>query len=1023
MRSVFVVLAAIAATVVSAGPVAAQDFRKAPSASSAARLQLSESRSDARAGTRVYIVQMSAKPAASYSGGVAGFARTKPAAGARYNSRSGEAQMYAQHLALQQDKLLASIGASDRKVYSYRHALNGFAARLTAGEAAKLRKNKSVLRVWEDRALPLDTNNSPSYLGLTNPERGLRAFHGLTGENVVIGMIDTGAVQEHPSFHDIGYDPPSGWNGVCQGGQGWSVNDCNNKLIGSRWFAAGFSESGDAVPGEFFSPRDSDGHGTHTATTAGGNRARATINGTRLTWVSGMAHRARLAIYKACWAATDPNFSGCYFSDTTAATDAAVADGVDIISYSIGTASSFTDPTDIAFLGAFDAGVLVSRSAGNEGPGAGSTAAGEPWAITVAASTHRGNAFVQATTINAPASIAGDYASLEGAITQSLVESGDITDDVVAADPIEACAPIAPVDGIVLIARGTCFFSDKLTNAFNSGASAAIVYSQAGNPKTVMGGDATPESLQIPGVMVDNEVGVAILAELTNAVVVNATLSAGSFITEAMTGNIMAGFSSRGPFIEGNWLKPDVTGPGVQVLAGATPEPNDGSAGDFFQYLQGTSMSTPHIAGVAALLLEEHPDWSPAVVKSALMTTAGRRMVKEDGTTKADPFDLGAGHIIPNRAIDPGLAYDSELFDYQAATCGTDEPLVSEDDCTFLSDNGFSLEPENLNLASIAVDGVIGQHTVTRTVTNVSDASATYTADVSSPPGFRTRVNPTSLTLGPGETGSFEVTFTNKTAPSGEWRFGSLTWRDGTHNVRSPIAVNALALIAPEAIEGTGADGSATFDVTFGFAGAYTASAHGMAEPFLTLFEVTDDPFDSFDFSLDTDEPLVYLLELPAGTAYAQWSLFDAYNDDPGHDLDMYLFYCPDFFCTQIDQSFTFTSTEQVSVTLPVVDDAIDDPYAVIVHGFNTTGGATAQSILFDWTALDDEGNLTITAPTSVTFGQTAPVTVEWAGLLTGPGEKQVGAVSHGSPTGVAGVTSINIANDEGSGFCDLVAC
>lgn len=1026
-RALLVVFATMAAISVSAGPAVAGDFRKMPAPGAAQKLRLAPSEIQARSGSKVYIVQLAAKPAASYKGGIAGFAKTAPAKGQRYNAHSGEAQMYARRLEAQQDALLKAVGASDKKIYSYVHTLNGFAAKLTAGQAAKLRKDKSVLRVWEDRRIPVDTNNTPSYLGITNTTRGLRNAFNLTGEGVIIGVIDSGAVQEHPSFAGTGFGaPPAGWAGICQAGEGWDANDCNNKLIGARFYADGFLASDTIVDGDFMSPRDSDGHGTHTASTAGGNKARATLNGVRLgPWVSGMAYRARIAVYKACWQAPDAPQAGCDFSDTVAATEDAIADGVDVINFSIGTAQGFDDPQDLAFLGAFDAGVVVARSAGNEGPGPGSTAAGEPWAITVAASTHRGNAFATATRINAPAPVAGDFASIEGAITMPLIDSGPITADVAAANPADACAAIAALDGIALIARGGCDFSVKIENAVAAGADAVIVYTQAGNPKVVMGGTASVATQSIPGVMVDNEVGVALADQIANAQTVNATLSAGVFVTERLTGNIMADFSSRGPYTtEPNWLKPDVSGPGVQVLAGSTPEPNSGATGDFFAYLSGTSMATPHVAGIAALLLEAHPDWSPAIVKSALMTTAGRRMVKEDGVTKADPFDLGSGMIIPNRANDPGLAYDSALWEYLAATCGTVTPLVVPDDCQFLADNGYSLDPSDLNLASIAVDGLIGSKTVTRTVTNVSNAAETYTADISSPLGFRTKVNPTSLTLAAGESATFTVTISNKNASPGQWSFGSLTWRSGTHNVRSPIAVNAQTVDAPAAVTGEGADGTAAIGVTFGFNGTYTPGAHGMVEPFLTQIAVEDDPADEFGFDFGPDEPLVYLFEAPEGAAALQFATYDAYNEVSGNDLDLYVFYCPDFVCTQVGASLTATADELVRVPQPVNDPNVDDPYAVFVHGFSTVGGAVANAVFFDWTVEGATGNLTVDPATiNARIGQTGTVNAAWTGLTEGPTEKWVGAVSHSSAGGIEGLTMIGVDLDPDGGYCDVVEC
>ena len=685
------------------------------------------------AGSRTYVIQFKESPAVSYRGDLAGYAATAPVAGAKYNKNSAAVRDYTAHLTATHDQALQAVGASGAKIYDYQHAINGMAARLTAAQADSLRKRADVAYVWEDYAVDVETNNSPQFLGLFDGSKGLRSGFKLEGEDVIIGIMDTGAVQEHPSFSDVKVGkipwwceypenervaercerirarrtkvvygpPPERWNGICQEGEAWSADDCNNKLIGARWFSDGFAAANEIVEGDFLSPRDSSGHGSHTAATAGGNYVKAELAGIPLAEISGMAPRARIAVYKVCWLAPEATSFSCFFSDSAAATDAAVADGVDVLNFSVGTAASFTDPQDLAFLDAATAGVFIARSAGNDGPEAATTNAGEPWVTSVGASTVEGIQFVIAATVNSPASLAGEYTALEGAITQPLAVSGPVTDDVAAAEPVDACTPLTNDLGgkIALIARGACAFTDKVENAVAAGASAILMYTDD-RPKTVMAGTASSTTTSVPGVMIDNAPGLAILAELQNGATVNVTLSAENFIIEERVGDIMAGFSSRGPYtVEGDWIKPDVTAPGVNILAANAPDQADGSVGGLYGYLSGTSMSGPHVAGIGALLVEARPDWSPAQIKSALMTSAYQEVFKEDGETPADPFDFGAGHISPNNAVNPGLTYDVGQLDYLAASCGTVTPLLSPADCDFVANTlGLSTDPANLNL-------------------------------------------------------------------------------------------------------------------------------------------------------------------------------------------------------------------------------------------------------------------------------------------------------------------------------------
>jgi subtilisin family serine protease len=1014
--------------------------------------------------SKVYIVQLRT-PAAAESQAAAAKRALGTALGAprvRFDRKNPAVEAYVSRLENEQARVIARAGTGIRTIYSYRYGLNGFAARMTPAQAARLEHLPEVLNVWEDEVRPLATRYSPTFLGLFDGTAGLRSVEGLDGDGVVIGVIDSGITPGHPALSDVRdadrpracrsswgettllgrwlcrryrrlpdvqvFEEPEDWNGACETGDRFTIDDCNNKLIGARWFIAGALETGPIDEDEIRSPRDADGHGTHTATTAAGNRTSASIFGTLIGDIEGIAPKARVAAYKACWLRPGDTRASCNTSDLANAIDAAVADGVDVISYSVGSSLlRTTAPDDLALLAAAKAGVVAVVAAGNEGPNLGTigSPAGSPAVITAAASTRDGESNEEAMEITAPPSIAGRYAVREAMFTPPLEDVDPIEASLVLADDADTsldsgatgseadgCQPLVngnEVSGnIAFLQRSGCRFDEMVQNAADAGAVAALVYNIAGDP-VVMHGDAGLSD--IPALMIGQADANLILAEFDAGNDVTAILEKGFLLTSTDTGNRVASFSSRGPAPVPDILKPDLTAPGVNILAGFSPDSAYSTPGENFAYLSGTSMSTPHVAGIAALLRQAHPEWSPAAIKSALMTTARQDIVSSSGLADAHPLDVGAGHIVPNDAVDPGLVYDISDDEFDAFACGIEAPTVDDARCDELEAGGYPFTARELNLPSITMSRLAFSQTVTRRVTNVSDEAGTYTVEVSPPPGMSLDVTPGSLSLGPGQSASFDVTATYLSDPLDLWRFGSLTWVAEDREVFSPVVVKPTSVLAPDELTMLGGTGSTSFEVQFGYAGTYSPRVHGLNLPGVFAGYVESDLDKTFQFSA-TSVPgtTLHPISIDPGQLYARFALFDALTDGDD-DLDMYVYYCgaDGQSCVEVGKSGEPTSEERVDLLRP--DPGI---YAVFVHGFETDeveGGPGANYTLLGWSfgEVDDAGNMSASGPDFVSAGTVGTVTIDWAGLTSNT--IYLGGISHITPQGLSGLTLITVGN------------
>jgi subtilisin family serine protease len=968
----------------------------------------------AHASAATYIVQMADDPAVAYEGGVAGIKGTAPAKGQKLNPNSNDVKKYVAYLNGKHADAAAAVGAE--KFYDYTYSFNGFAAKMSEAQATKLASLSGVMDVSKDVLMQPTTSTSPTFLGLDAADGLWQKAGGVSkaGENVIVGIVDTGIWPEHPSFSDqkdlsfqtgesgkrnLAYGPaPEGWTGTCQSGEQFSQDHCNNKLIGARYYLSGFGHFG-VFQYDYKSARDADSHGSHTSSTAAGNHGvPATGAAASFGRISGMAPRARIAAYKVCW---NGDAGGCASSDSVAAIDQAVADGVDVINFSIsGTSTNFLDPVEVAFLFASKAGVFVAASAGNSGPGASTVAHPSPWLTTVAAST-------QARASEAKLTL-GNEKSYTGASSNTTPTTGP----VVLSSAVGAAG--APASSVALCFLGTldpAKVAGKIV-VCDRGVNARIEKSQevqrAGGKGMILV-NTSPNSLNadlhyVPTIHVDDVAGADVKAYVTSAGA-SATATIGA-VSGAADAPKMAAFSSRGPLLGagGDLLKPDVSAPGVDILAAVSPD-----SGRSFDLLSGTSMSSPHVAGLGALLRQAHPDWSPAAIKSALMTTGYP-------TLDGDEFAHGAGHVKPNAATDPGLVYDAGFDDYRAF-------LRSQGLCTQCGVRisplppAAIIDPSDLNLASIAIGDLAGVQTVTRTVTNVGPAG-TYNVSVTPPAGVSVSVNPTSLTLAAGAKASYTVTFTRTTAPFDAYVFGSLTWTNGTHSVRSPLVINPVGAAAPRSQTGTGTSGEFKYNVRSGFTGTMKFEARGLLAATEAAGNVVDDPANNFDTSNPTANQgiTVHDLVAPAVTTHARFSLFDENVDGPGtsDDIDLYVYRvdpdgpdagtAPDL--VHVGTSGSGTSQEEVNVSGPGL--VAGATYKVFVHGWQTDG-PDANYTLFSWFlgAYGAGSNLTLPAPLDVNIGQTYPITIGYSGLTSG--KRYLGTVRYLDGTTQAGATFLAV--------------
>ncbi|XP_016441910.1 subtilisin-like protease SBT3 [Nicotiana tabacum] len=698
--------------------------------------------------------------------------------------------------------------SAPKLVYSYDNVFHGFSAVLSKDELEALKKLPGFVSAYKDTTVEPHTTYTSDFLKL-NPSSGLWPASGL-GQDVIIGVLDTGIWPESASFRDDGMPQvPKRWKGICKPGTQFNTSLCNRKLIGANYFNKGILANDPTVNISMNSARDDYGHGTHCASIAAGNFAEGVSHfGYAAGTAKGVAPRARLAVYKFSFN------EGTFTSDLIAAMDQAVADGVDMISISFGYRfiPLYEDAISIASFGAMMKGVLVSASAGNRGPSMGSLGNGSPWILCVA-SGYTDRTFAGTLTLGNGLQIRGwSLFPARAFVRDSLVIYNKT---LAACNSDELLSQVPDPERTIIICDDSNGNNWDLSSQFfyvtRARLRAGIFISQ--DP-----GVFRSASFSYPGVVIDKKEGKQVINYVKTSVSPTATITfQETYVDGERPAPVLAGSSARGP--SRSYLgiaKPDIMAPGVLILAAVPPNlfsesigTNIGLSADY-ELKSGTSMAAPHAAGIAAMLKGAHPEWSPSAIRSAMMTTANhldnsQKPIREDDGMVATPLDMGGGHVDPNKALDPGLVYDATPQDYINLICSmnfTEEQFktFARSSANYHNCSNPSADlnyPSFIALYPFSLEGNFTwlEQKFRRTLTNVGKGGATYKVKIETPKNSTVSVSPKTLVFKKkNEKQSYTLTIRYIGDENQSRNVGSITWveENGNHSVRSPIVVTRI---------------------------------------------------------------------------------------------------------------------------------------------------------------------------------------------------------------------------------------
>lgn len=904
-----------------------------------------------------------------------------------------QSRIYTQHLQSRQESVLSSIhrstGSRAELLHQHTLAINAMLMAMDESDVEKVRSLPGVRLVERVSLQQLHTDSGPAHVDADTVWNGVGALPGTKGEGVVVGIIDTGIRTDHPSFADRGGD---GYDHTNPLGTGNYLGDCldnfrlcNDKLIG----VVSYPEITDAYNG--VRPADGydyNGHGTHVASTAAGNVLRNiagpnNIGGDgeyQFASISGVAPHANIVSYQVCEAAT----GACMPPLAVRAVEHAIENNVDVLNYSIGggTFSPWEAANAMAFLSARAAGIHVATSAGNSGPGESTVTVpgNSPWITTVAAYTHdRGISDPSLTRFtggtNPPRGDLSGYGLTNG-YTGAVVYAGDYR------DPLCLNPFIAGTfrGQIVICERGTNARVEKGRNVLAGGAGGMILINTRDTDD-----DLFSDFHELPAIHVNQAAGTTLLAWLRDGVGHSAQITAGGPVPDPAVADIAGTFSSRGPILPyGSLPGPDVAAPGVDILAAWVqdlPFTGNGFPHDY-AFLNGTSMSSPHVAGALALLTDLHPGWSPAELQSALVTTAERNTFIET-RSRSTAFDHGGGRIDIPAAATAGLVMDISEAEYRAA------------------DPALGGMPETLNQPILIQDSCMIECSWTRTVK--ATAADTWNVTAIGSAGMDISVEPANFTLATGEEQTITISASLNEAAGEDWQHGNVTLTPrnaGVSATTMPVSTRMNAGQAPEFVT-LQASTNRGASVLRGFRSIGTDSlnirVNGLVKAELHEARLAQDPTP--DEPVDSIGDAVHVI--PVNTHTGTHALIVEILEAESPDLDLYIARDMNFDGkpngAELLTGELCTSGSPESFERCVIADPPPGVYWIAIVNFAASGPDALDRHLVSVATLEgDAQGLQVTGPGSISNGEVYDLQATWDFDMQ-PGDKSYALITVGT--------------------------